>query len=162
MSAIELFPAWTGTAEFSNDGVYRYSLTRRWAVGPTAVWILLNPSTADEVRNDPTIRRVMGFSRAWGYGGFTLMNVFALRSTDPSALRTHPDPTGPDNDETIRRVSGQAELVVAAWGTLGALRQRGAAVRAMLGRVQCLGTTKAGFPRHPLYTAADQQLVEFS
>jgi len=142
-------------AEFSPCRRWRYTLTRQWSDGEVINVIGLNPSTADETALDPTCRRCVGFARAWGFGAYVMTNIFAYRSTDPKGLLTVDDPVGPENDIAIRRVAFDANLVVAAWGVHGALHDRGAQVVKMLQEmgvtVLCLGTTKAGHPRHPLY-----------
>jgi len=122
---------------------------------------MLNPSTADERRDDPTIRRCIGFARRWGFGGVEIVNLFALRASDPRALRRASDPVGPDNDRHIARVAARATLVVVAWGVWGGLRGRSAALRARLSRraPRCLGLTRSGEPRHLLYLRADARLV---
>lgn len=153
-------------AIFDPTKKYRYSLMRVWDSGQLGkiVWIMLNPSTADDKIDDPTIRRCMGFSRRWGYRIMEITNIFALRSTDPKLLYTDEDPVGPANDDYIRAACHSAALVMCAWGTHGDLRDRGRYVsHSLLGLqpLHCLGTTGGGFPRHPLYVRADQQWVEF-
>ena len=142
-------------AQFSPCRTWRYTLTRRWADGRTVCFVGLNPSTADETTLDPTCRRCVGFARAWGFGAYVMTNIFAYRSTDPKALLAVDDPVGPENDVAIRRVAFDASLVIAAWGVHGALNDRGAQVVKMLQEIGvavfCLGTTKAGHPKHPLY-----------
>ena len=147
-------------AEFSPCRTWRYVLRRQWAFGPKLGFILLNPSTADETKNDPTIRRCIGFARGAGFGGLVLGNVFALRSTDPLALRSASDPVGPGNDEALRSIGLEAEgRIVCGWGAHGAFRGRGAEVVRMLGelgiRPTALALTKAGEPKHPLYLKSD-------
>lgn len=139
------------------EGEYRYRLGRTWDdAASRACWIMLNPSTADATVNDPTIRRCIGLSRAWGYGSLVVVNLFALRSTDPRALRTHLSPVGTRNDEAIMEESARAGLVVAAWGTHGSLRGRHGYIReALATRLHHVGLTKEGFPRHPLYVRGD-------
>ena len=150
------------SAEFSRCRRYRYTLERRWATrGPTVVFIGLNPSTADERTDDPTVRRCVGFARDWGFAGVVLVNLFALRSTDPALLLTDRDPIGPDNDHWIRSSLRAAAMVVAAWGVRGGLLDRDAAVAAIAGDLHCLGLTKAGHPRHPLYLSACTTAVRF-
>jgi hypothetical protein len=153
----------SGSAVFSDDGIYRYSLTRTWGdSGRHAVWLMLNPSTADALANDPTIRRCIGFSKSWGADGLSVVNMFALRATDPAELGRHPEPIGVENDGFIRGAIGPCSLVIAAWGAQRIATERGAALRRSLTRradVMCLGTTKDGHPRHPLYVCADQPLV---
>lgn len=155
------------TATFSPCRTYRYALTRRWVANTEGIaFLMLNPSTADAFVLDPTIRRCMGFARGWGFGGLLVLNLFGLRSTDPAALRTHVDPVGPDNDAVIvdwlGRLSGP---VVAAWGVHGVYRQRGEQVAGLLRdhgrRLMCLGATKDGHPRHPLYVAGKTALAEY-
>lgn len=152
-------------AVLSEDGTYRYSLRRWWAPTPLVRFIMLNPSTADATVDDPTIRRCMGFARAWGYGGIVVHNLYALRATDPGALLAHPDPIGPDNDEHLRR-GASAALTVCAWGAHPmAGRRADEVIGLLLGLGDAphhLGLTKAGAPRHPLYlprTAVPTRLV---
>ena len=149
-----------GGASFSRDRVYRYSLTRVWdGAGPRLCFCLLNPSTADAERDDPTMRRCVAYARDWGYGSMEAVNIFALRSTDPAALRACADPVGPGNDRAIARAAGRCALVVAAWGAHGSLAGRSGRVERLLARagapVVCLGRTAAGEPRHPLYLRRD-------
>lgn len=140
-----------GSAVFELD--YRYYLSRRWADGGRVCWIMLNPSTADAERDDPTIRRCIGFSRDWGYGGLSVVNLFALIATDPYELRQHPTPIGTETDRYIDSAVTDADLVVAAWGNHGALFGRGyeVALRVPFGRLNVLGMTSKGQPSHPLY-----------
>jgi len=112
----------------------------------------LNPSTADASRNDPTIRRCIGFARDWGYGGVWVLNLFAFRATYPSDLKAAADPVGPRNDEWIRRVARQVERVVAVWGNDGRFMERSARVKSMLGgRLEVIRLNAGGEPAHPLY-----------
>ena len=145
---------------------YRYLLGRSWAslAEPSArvCWIMLNPSTADVDQDDPTIRRVRGFTNLWGFNGFTVVNLYALRSTDPAALRSHPHPIGSDNDAMIMRAVNAAACVVLAWGA-NAEQARAECVMGMLRErpnVYHLGLTKAGQPRHPLYVKGSQKPME--
>jgi len=134
---------------------YRYALTREWGRGGRVAFVMLNPSTATEVQNDPTVERCERRARALGFGGFRVVNIFAWRSTDPKALYRVDDPVGPANDAAILAAADWAGMVVCAWGAHGALRGRGTAVAALLGGggrvLHHLGLTKAGEPRHPLY-----------
>lgn len=142
------------------EGPYRYSLWRLWDDRPHVVFIMLNPSTADAKANDPTIRRCMGFARIWGYGGICVVNLFALRATDPNVLYSAQDPVGPLNDEQIESSLGGTDTVIAAWGAHGVFRNRGAAVRARIEKhcaLRHLGLTANGSPRHPLYLRGDTQ-----
>lgn len=138
---------------------YRYLLTRIWdPTTPPVVFLMLNPSTADALEDDATIGRLAGskgFARRLGAGGLVVVNLFALCSTDPRALRHHPDPVGPLNDVFIRQATAGASVVVAAWGAAGVEHGRGARVAETLRRrgiaLHCLGQTSTGQPRHPLY-----------
>lgn len=150
------------TAEYSDCETYRYALTRVWAPeGKRVTFIMLNPSKATEVQNDPTIERCERRARALGFGGFCAVNIFALRETDPRKMRQHRAPEGPGNNQAITRACQWADTIIAGWGAHGAHLERGAAMRKVLratGRkVHCLGLTKAGHPRHPLYIAYAQQ-----
>lgn len=152
MSASTLFGP-RRTARLSACGRYRYLLTREWAPGPTATFVMLNPSTADAEHDDATIRRCLGFSRAWGCGGLAVVNLYALRSTDPAALWIADDPVGPANDRHLVDAAACTDgPLVAAWGA-NARPGRIAAVLALPGmdRLTALAVTKAGQPRHPLY-----------
>lgn len=157
----------SGTATFSPDRRHRYTLTRRWASdGLTFVVVGLNPSTADETQDDPTIRRCIGFAKREGCGAFVMLNVFALRSTDPQALYTWQGvhPVGLHNDRHIREVASRDDvIVVAAWGSHGAnFRARIEQVRALLPTsTLCFGLTLGGQPKHPLYLPSTAALVPF-
>jgi hypothetical protein len=128
-------------------------------------WILLNPSTADEIKNDPTVERCVRRSNRLGYKIVVVANAFALRSTDPAELRKHADPVGPENDKWIERAAASANAVVLGWGTDGEIEGRGRALAARLAaigvRPLCLGVTKGGQPRHPLYIGYAQALIPF-
>jgi hypothetical protein len=118
----------------------------------------LNPSTADEVRNDPTVARCVNYARRWGLGGLIMMNAFAVRGTNPRVLREVPDPVGPDNDFWLSRMAREASLIVAAWGNHGLWLERQTKVLSLIDReVYCLGVTKQGAPRHPLYLRKDAE-----
>jgi hypothetical protein len=154
------------SATFSPCGGYRYDLVRRWGHGPSVCWVMLNPSTATETTNDPTIRRCIDFSKRWGAGGLVVVNLYALRSTDPRGLLGGPEPTNATNAETIRRHIAAAGVVVAAWGatwdTLGLPRCHVEMWAADFGKeVWCLGKTKGGHPRHPLYVPRAKALEPF-
>ena len=152
-----------GGALFDRSGAYRYRLWRRWGSGAPAVFVLLNPSTADATEDDPTIRRCMGFARRWGWEAVEVVNLFALRSRDPGALRAVADPVGPRNDAHLRAAARGAGTIVAGWGAAGRpVPARALAVLAgPLGppcALYALGRTASGAPRHPLYAAAAAEL----
>lgn len=154
-------------AAISQDGRYRYMLARQWDDRPAATFIMLNPSTADDMVDDPTIRRCIGFARTWQCGGLVVVNLYALRSTDPRALWADPDPVGPENDfhlaAAARAFEHRAPLV-AAWGAHAKADriQHVLTIPAVADRLQCLGTTKAGAPRHPLYLPATTELERWT
>lgn len=145
-------------AEFSECRTYRYSLWRRWRWDGNAsqvMFIGLNPSTADEIENDPTIRRCIGFAKSWGYSSLLMMNAYAFRATDPKEMKSAIDPIGPGNDEAFLVRRDQCGLIIAAWG-VHCSSEREAAICRLIGRdVHCLGKTKDGRPKHPLYLRAD-------
>lgn len=137
---------------FSPDRVYRYTLWREWVGGDGFVqFIGLNPSTADESLDDPTIRRCVGYAKAWGFSGLCMTNAFAFRSTDPAGLRAVCDPVGPDNDRHLIETAAGARLVVAAWGVHATFLDRETAVRRLIPSLHALHLTAAGHPGHPLY-----------
>ncbi|TMG72243.1 MAG: DUF1643 domain-containing protein [Chloroflexi bacterium] len=143
-------------ASFSRDRRYRYRLWRRWdAARPVVAFVMLNPSTADAARDDPTIRRCIGFARSWGYGRLEVVNLFAYRATDPRSLRHVPDPVGPANLRHLAAATARARLVIAAWGADPSANDAPARKR-VLSRpeLRCLGLTRSGAPRHPLYVPA--------
>lgn len=151
-------------AELSADGVYRYSLGREWDESADRVmWIMLNPSTADDEQDDPTIRRCIGFSRSWGFGGMVVVNLFAFRATEPAHVFQAKDPEGPENDTKIVEYVSVCDLHVAAWGERGAFGGRDTIVKGILNgcevpRLWCVGkTNKDKAPRHPLYVKASKQ-----
>jgi hypothetical protein len=139
-------------AAFSPCGRYRYTLWRDWGGegGKYALFVCLNPSTADDERDDPTVRRCIAFADAWGYRRLCVANLFALRATDPAALLAAADPVGPDNDAWLRRAARGAAVVVAAWGNRGARLGRDGEVLALLPRPHFLRLTVRGRPEHPL------------
>jgi hypothetical protein len=147
-------------ARFDDVRVYRYRLWRAWSwSAPRVAFLMLNPSTADETQLDPTLRRCLGFAHAWGYGGFEVINLFALRSPKPDVLYGHRDPVGAGNDAAILDVTLRCALTVAAWGTHGAHLHRGDTVKRMVanaGRpaLHVLRLSKDGHPVHPLYLPA--------
>lgn len=147
-------------ASFSPCRNYRYMLIRRWGHGPTLCWVMLNPSVASAFADDPTSKRVIGFTkRIGGYGGLIIVNLYSLRSTDPKALWTHKNPIGPLGNEFIWEQAGARTSVIAAWGSHGARNSRGQDVANALvatgATLHCLGVTKNGQPRHPLYVPGD-------
>lgn len=153
-------------ALFSPCRAYRYALWRDWDISlPRVVFCGLNPSTADEYSDDPTIRREVGFARAWGFGGLLKVNAYGLRSTDPKELRKVTDPVGEDNDLAIKIYAHEAALFVAAWGN-NIDERRAFELRRMLRlegiKVYAVKVTNRGNPGHPLYVKADTWPFELS
>lgn len=141
-------------ATFSPCGLYRYRLHRELAIGTRVVlFVGLNPSTATETQDDPTIRRCIGYARAWGFEWFRMGNVCAYRSTDPKGLTTVDDPVGPGNRAALREMADEAELVIAAWGGERLCPAAQAIAKEILGwkKTKCLGQNRDGTPKHPLY-----------
>lgn len=153
-------------ATFDPTRSYRYLLWRRWDVTlPEVAFVMLNPSTADETDDDPTIRRCAGFARAWGFGGIVVANLFAFRSASPLALRSCPDPVGPENNRYLCAVRERTNSVIAAWGQHGALFGRSAQVRGLLeagGPLSVLRLNAGGEPAHPLYLPGSLRPVPWS
>lgn len=149
------------TATFSPCRQYRYSLTRRWSDGPMVTFILCNPSTADAFKLDPTLTRALNLARREGAAAMTVVNIFALRATDPQVMRRHAEPIGRHNDAAILEATRNARTTIAGWGTHGEHRRRATDVLALLGEhpIHRMGPpTKAGHPRHPLYLPLDVTL----
>lgn len=156
------------TATFSPCLRYRYTLFRRWAQGDTVAFIGLNPSTADEVDNDPTVRRCINFAKAWGYGAMYMLNLFAFRATDPKTMKAESQPVqGPWHDFHWRvwEAICDSKLIVCCWGNHGLHMHRGFwfyanYLQCCRRDVKCFGKTKLGEPRHPLYLKNDTELVK--
>lgn len=147
-------------AHLSKCKKYRYALWRIWDESkPAVMFVCLNPSTADEVEDDPTIRRCIGFARSWGYGALCVANLFAFRSTNPSVIFSEKDPVGQENDNWLLSLAKDSEIVVAAWGNQGAYLGRSKEVLKLLSTVYCLKLNKSGEPAHPLYQPASAQLI---
>lgn len=160
-------------ASFSSDNLYRFTLTRVWDKDKKQLIVIgLNPSTADAMKDDATIRRLIhpesGFARQWGFGSLLMLNLFAYRATQPSEMKKVSDPIGPNNDGVIlravraRRAINDRPTVLCAWGAHGAFKGRGLEVAKMLLaegiELQCLGVTDNGHPLHPLRLWAGEKL----
>ena len=152
---------------------YRYVLSRIWAedIEP-CIFIMLNPSTADAHQDDPTIRRVMAFAAGFGFGGVHILNLFAIRGADPSIIKESPAPVGADNQDwwckTLCKVEEYAvePTVICGWGVHGGFRDRDLEALHWLSSQQikgpyCLGQTKAGFPKHPLYISKTAEMERY-
>lgn len=152
------------SADISSCGLFRYSLSRLWdGIKPAVCWIMLNPSTADGLSDDNTIRRCVNYSRSWGYGGLTVVNLFGYRSSSPKVMKSARDPVGPQNNDSIVQGATHLPLVVAAWGRYGGYKGRDLEVIQLV-REKCRRdlfylelTQDFKFPKHPLYLRKDLQ-----
>lgn len=172
---MNLLPDVLADAVLSTCGSYRYALFREKAdrqedLG-TVTWVMLNPSTADAETDDPTLREVQKRTFGWGYGRAIVVNLYALRSSTPVALLTHPDPVGPEGDDAIWEWASKGDLIVAAWGAHPMAAAREWQVRTLMdanGRtLHHLGLTAGGFPKHPLARGrhripADQEAIPWA
>ncbi len=152
-------------AVISPRGRYRYLLTRYISNSPKQlVFIMLNPSTADAVDDDPTIRRCIGFCKSFGYGKVSVVNLFAFRATDPSELLTAHDPIGAENAKYIKDTVEKADLTICAWGTKGSINNQDKVVLELLkhSRLHALKISKRGYPCHPLYLKSDLKPFVFN
>lgn len=152
----------------SPDRKYRYTLWRQWdengcGDGPPAyvMWIGLNPSTADETKDDPTIRRCKAFTTRFGFEAMCMTNLFAFRATDPRALKLADNPVGTANNRHLWLAAQGASLVIACWGAHGRFLNREEDVSRLLWAhsLKCLGVNSDGTPKHPLYLRADSELI---
>ena len=149
-------------ATFSDCRNYRYALWRIWDKNkPLAMVIGLNPSTANETKSDPTIRRLEGMVREWEYGGFYMMNLFAIVSPYPEVLKTHPDPLG-DNNGWLQRIEPLCKMVVFAWGNFKEAEERAKEVVEMFPDAYALHINKNGSPKHPLYCPKATKPIRFT
>lgn len=147
------------TTTFSPCRTYRYTLWRDWSdlMVPSTGYLMiigLNPSTADETQDDPTIRRCIGFAKAWGFTALCMTNLFAFRATDPKDMKAAADPIGPDNDHHLHEKAAGAGMVLAAWGNHGSHLGRAAQVIKTISNLHCLRANADGSPQHPLYLPA--------
>lgn len=144
--------------------MYRYTLTRGECVNPL-VFIMLNPSTADHTDDDPTIRRCIGFAEANDYDGIIVINLYALRSTDPQALWASQDPVGVLNNVYLYEIADRAKHVVCAWGKNAKSDRVKQVVKILESRdiiLKCLGVNKDNSPKHPLYLAKNSKIIEWA
>lgn len=159
-------PSMTALAIVSECGRYRYRLSRCWGNGPYLLFVMLNPSTADGLEDDRTIRRCIGFAKAHGFGSMEVVNLFALRATDPRELSLSADPVGPVNDEAIAHAAAAAGAVCLAYGAHRLVDARAQVVLPLLRRagahLQCLRITRSGYPEHPLYLPGSRRLSPFN
>lgn len=174
---------------FSEDRKYRFILWRKWDLprglpygrmgengfesvplkgqNDFAMFIGLNPSTADETEDDPTIRRCIAFAKSWGYGAICMANLFAYRATQPKDMMQVAEPIGLSNGDHLIRIAREASEVVACWGQDGCFNHRDADVIALFemsglaSKLRCIGINKDGTPKHPLYLPKDSKREGF-
>lgn len=154
-------------AEFSPCRRWRYLLWRCWdARKPAANFLMLNPSTADETKLDPTCSRARDYAERWGYGALVVTNIFAFRNTDPSQMKAAKDPVGARNDDAIVRAASESAIVVCAWGNHGTFLERSSQVRKLLDKsgiaLHALRVNANGEPAHPLYLPGTLKAVRWA
>lgn len=159
------------SAVISPCGKYRYVLRRQWNGQPCCTFIMLNPSTADASLDDPTIRRCIGFAKKWGCGSLQVLNLFAVRTPSPLEMRKADDPVGPDNrdafEQALQYMDKDDGPIICAWGANGDYMEQDLQVLGWLDELlldhypECLGITKEGHPKHPLYLSADSQRIPY-
>lgn len=156
-------------ATFSSCRTYRYGLWRRWkeySPYPNgkldyAMFVGLNPSTANETDDDPTIRRCIRYAQGWGYSALHMANLFAFQATSPKVMKAANDPVGLYNDDYLLRTAKYAGVIIAAWGVHGTYRGRDEEVKKLIPRLSILKLTKGGHPSHPLYLRKDLMPVQW-
>lgn len=154
-------------AILDDERKYRYVLKRQWGSSQDNFinFILLNPSTADENIDDPTIRACIAFAQNWRYDGMWVTNLFALRATKPSVLKKAKDPMGELNDFYIKKYAKRSKTVVFAWGNHGNFLDRSKQVQHLLSHItkpNCLQILKNGNPKHPLYVNRNTKMMRFN
>jgi len=131
---------------------YRFALWRIWDESkPQVMFIGLNPSTADEIDDDPTLIRCINYAKAWGFGGVCMTNLFAYRATEPRDMLAAYEPVGKENDQWLIRLSKKAGLIVAAWGNTGTFLNRSTHIKRLIPNLNYLKLNQSGEPAHPLY-----------
>ena len=149
-------------AVISTDQKYRYSLHRIWDTNlPMIAFVGLNPSTADDKIDDPTIKRCIEFTKSWNYGGFYMLNLFGYRATNPKELTKTKDPIGTENETHILEILSNVEKVICAWGNQGRLLNQNTKILSLIDNPYCLKVNKSGEPSHPLYLSKDLKPVEY-
>lgn len=157
-------PPWQGSAVFDPTGNYRYLLWRTWQTdAPCLTFVMLNPSTADADRNDPTIRRCLQFAQSWGYGSLKVVNLFGFKATHPKILQQASDPIGTENDRHLLAAVQKSDRTIIAWGNWGTMQGRDRIVMDLISSysVYCLGVNRSGQPKHPLYLSARTMPIQY-
>jgi len=165
MGSVPIFPLSETGALFSSCRRWRYLLWRRWdEAKPVANFLMLNPSTADEHKLDPTCSRARDYAERWGYGALIVTNVFGWRATDPKKMKAVKDPVGPGNDAAIVKAAKASAIVVCAWGNHGAFLDRSARVKALLKKTKLhvLRVNANGEPAHPLYLPGRLEAISWT
>jgi len=152
-------------AVIDSTGIYRYSLWREWNTNaPRIAFVMLNPSRADAITDDPTLRRCIRFAQSWGYGSLEVVNLFAYRASRPTILAQVSDPVGAENDHYLKQAVELADKIIVAWGNQGILGDRSRVVLDWLtsfNALYCLGINQTGYPRHPLYVKSSTKPVYY-
>ncbi|MCW8886615.1 MAG: DUF1643 domain-containing protein [Motiliproteus sp.] len=147
---------------FSPCGEYRYLFKQQWDQSkPWVMFIGLNPTEIDPIKLNATLRRCIVYAKDWQYGGICMANLFAALAATPEILRTHPDPVGTDNNHWLEKLSGEAGLIIAAWGNDGCYLDRGQDVRKQLNNLHCLKINQSGEPAHPLYQPKSAKPISY-
>ena len=150
-------------AKFSKCRKYRYTLWRTWDDSkPKVMFLGLNPSTADEINNDPTVTRCINYSKSWGYGGMYMMNIFAFRTTYPIELKKSNDPVGKNNDYWIEKIQNDVDKCIGAWGNDGEFKNRFKTIYRIIPDLYCLKVNNSGQPAHPLYLRSNLKPIRLS
>jgi hypothetical protein len=149
-------------AIFSEDRKHRYALFREWDLSkPSLMFIGLNPSTADEKADDPTIRRCIGFAKRWGFGKLIVANLFSFRTPSPKELFRSENPVRKENDYWLERLSREAQKVILAYGNQGKFKNRHGEILKIIESPYCIQKSKTGMPMHPLYLRYTKEPVKF-
>ncbi len=151
-------------ANFSPCRKYRYTLTRTWDKNKGIVaFVGLNPSTADENRDDHTITHCINYAKQWGYGGLVMINLFAFKATAPANMKIADDPIGQKNDYWLLKIAKEVDLIIACWGNPGTFLNRGKDVYNLLKNhnMKCLKINETGEPHHPLYLPENSKPIKF-
>jgi hypothetical protein len=155
----------TGSAIFSKDHKYRYVLTRKWSKEGICLFIMLNPSTADEYKLDPTVNRAYKIAKRYKLGELVVLNVFAIKGTDPSIIKFCSEPVGEYNDYYIKYYLKKSKMTVLAWGNNGKFNDRATAVKKLIINSKidpfCIDINNSGEPKHPLYTKNNAKLKKY-
>ncbi len=149
-------------AIFSKDRKHRYVLIREWDLKkPSLMIISLNPSTADEKINDPTIQRCIGFAKKWGFGRLFVTNLFSFRATSPKDLFNFKNPIGDKNDYWIRKLLKKVNKIVLAYGNHGGFKNRHQKILKIIKNPYCIKKSKTGMPMHPLYLKYTKKPIKY-